>query len=141
MCVYVCMSPLIVSLYYYLILSMSHYVNLIHPRRACAARVTVVVLSFRPSVCLLPRFLPLRATRRPISDTNGFSATLALFSKWYFFCKNAAFESYGVKQSEGANTQISTGLPRQLCIPWRHQKLQRRATIDSRLLSSNVASQ
>ena len=52
---------------------------LINPRRACAARVTVVVLSFRPSVCLLPRFLPLRARRRPTSDTNGFSATLALF--------------------------------------------------------------
>ena len=33
------------------------------------------------SVCLLPRFLPLRATRRPKSDTNGFSATLALFKK------------------------------------------------------------
>ena len=29
-----------------------------------------------------------------------------------FFCKNAAFESYGVKQSEEANMQISTGLPR-----------------------------
>ena len=29
-----------------------------------------------------------------------------------FFCKNVAFESYGVKQSEEANMQISTGLPR-----------------------------
>ena len=28
------------------------------------------------------------------------------------FYKNAAFESYGVKQSEEANIQISTGLPR-----------------------------
>ena len=28
------------------------------------------------------------------------------------FVKNAAFKSYGVKQSEGANMQISTGLPR-----------------------------
>ena len=28
------------------------------------------------------------------------------------FGKTAAFESYGVKQSEGANMQISTGLPR-----------------------------
>ena len=74
----------------------------------------VVVLSFRPSsvFCLLPRLLPLRARRRPISDTNGFSAILALFFKWYFFCKNAAFESYGVKQSEEANMRISTGLPR-----------------------------
>ena len=55
--------------------------NVINPRRACAARVTVVVLSFCLSVCLLPRLLPLRATRRPISDTNGFSAILALFLK------------------------------------------------------------
>ena len=55
----------------------------INPRRACAARVIVLGLLFCPSVCpsvcLLPRFLPLRATRRPKSDTNGFSATLALF--------------------------------------------------------------
>ena len=29
-----------------------------------------------------------------------------------FFCKNAAFEGYGVKQSEEANMQIRTGLPR-----------------------------
>ena len=54
---------------------------LVNPRRACAARVTVLGLSFRLSVCpsvrLLPRFLPLRATRRPKSDTNGFSTTLA----------------------------------------------------------------
>ena len=66
---------------------------------------------FGPSVCLLPRFLPLRATRRPKSDTNGFSATLDKI-KDGDFGKNAAFESYGVKQSEGANMQISTGLPR-----------------------------
>ena len=75
-----------------------------------------VILSVCLSVCLLPRFLPLRATRRPISDSNGFSATLALFHAITFersiFHKNAAFESYGVKQSEEANMQISTGLPR-----------------------------
>ena len=53
----------------------------INPRRDCAARVTVLGLSFCLSVCLLPRFLPLRATRRPISDTYGFRATLALFLK------------------------------------------------------------
>ena len=32
--------------------------------------------------------------------------------KMEFFCRNAAFESYGVKQSGEANIQISTGLPR-----------------------------
>ena len=31
----------------------------------------------RPSVRLLPCFLPIHATRWPKSDTNGFSATLA----------------------------------------------------------------
>ena len=55
--------------------------SLVNPRRACAARVTVlglcVCLSVYLSVCLLPRFLPPRATNRPKSDTNGFSATLA----------------------------------------------------------------
>ena len=116
------------------------YMYIINSRRACAARVTVVVLSFCLSVCLL-RFLPLRATRRPISDTNGFSATLPLFLKLRFFCKNAAFESYGVKQSEEANMQISTGLPRPALRTWRQQKLQCRASVDSRVLSSSVASQ
>ena len=55
--------------------------SLVNPRRACAARVTVlglcVCLFVCLSVCLLPRFLPPRATNRPKSDTNGFSATLA----------------------------------------------------------------
>ena len=54
---------------------------IINPQRACAARVTVLGLSFlpsvRPSVCPVPLILPLRATRRPKSDTNGFSTTLS----------------------------------------------------------------
>ena len=39
------------------------------------------------------------------------------------FAETTAFERYGVKTSERANMQISTGLPRQLCVPWRRQKL------------------
>ena len=93
--------------------------ELVNPRRACAARVTVyscfVILPACLSVCLLPRFLPLRA---PIGDTNGFSATLALFLKYRVFFVNAALESYGVKQSEGANMQISAGLPRPALCTW-----------------------
>ena len=99
-----------------------------------------VIPSVRPSVCLLPCFLPLRARRRPISDTNVFSATLALFLKWNF-CKNAAFANYGVKQSEEANMQISTGLPRPALRTLEAPEVQRRASIDSRMLSSSVASQ
>ena len=53
----------------------------INPRRACAARVTVLGLSVLPSVrqsvCPVPLILALRATRRPKRATNGFSATLA----------------------------------------------------------------
>ena len=33
--------------------------------------------SVRPSVCPVPLILPLRATRRPNSNTNGFSTTLS----------------------------------------------------------------
>ena len=43
---------------------------IINPRRACAARVTVVVLC----VCLSATILALQATRRVMSDTNSFSA-------------------------------------------------------------------
>ena len=51
--------------------------------------------SFLPSVCLLPRFLRLRATRQQNSDTNGFIATLASLKG--DFRITAAFKSYGVK--------------------------------------------
>ena len=62
--------------------------TLINPWRACAARVTVVVLSFCLSVCLSVCYHAfcryIRAIKLPISDTNGFSATLALFLKPFF---------------------------------------------------------
>ena len=45
--------------------------TVINPRRACAARVTVLGLC----VCLLPRFLPPHATMRPTRYTSGFSGT------------------------------------------------------------------
>ena len=44
---------------------------IINPRRACAARVTVVVLC----VCVSTTILGLQATRRLMSYTNSFSAT------------------------------------------------------------------
>ena len=45
----------------------------INPRRACAARVTVICLC----VCLSTTILGLQATGRLISDTNSFSTTMA----------------------------------------------------------------
>ena len=44
---------------------------IINPRRACAARVTVVVLC----VCVCATILGLQATRRLMGDTNSFIAT------------------------------------------------------------------
>ena len=51
-----------------------YHTVLINSRRACAARVTVVVLSVCLSVCA-HSILGLQATRRLMSDTNSFSAT------------------------------------------------------------------
>ena len=64
----------------------------INPRRACAARVTVVVLC----VCVSTTILGLQATRRLMSDTNSFSATRAR-KKCGDFAETTAFERYGVK--------------------------------------------
>ena len=58
--------------------------DLINPRRACAARVTVVVLCVCLSVCLSTTILAPRATRRLMSDTNRFSATRAGKIMWRF---------------------------------------------------------
>ena len=55
----------------------TYILHIINPRCACAARVTVLGLSVLPSVCPVPLILALRATRRPKSATNRFSATLA----------------------------------------------------------------
>ena len=62
---------------------LAYIIIIINPRRACAARVTVVVLLFCLSVCyhVFCRYGQ-QDLRRPISDTNGFSATLALFFKF-----------------------------------------------------------
>ena len=69
---------------------------IVNPRRACAARVTIVVLCVclfvRLFVCLSASILTLQATRRLMSDTSSFSATRA-------GAETTAFERYGVKTS------------------------------------------
>ena len=57
--------------------ALQHIVSLINPRRASAARVTVVGLCVCVFVCLSTTILALQATRRLMSDTNSFSATRA----------------------------------------------------------------
>ena len=79
-------------------------------------RSEVVVLSFRPSVLSVRLSVPTfsAATRNKTANNRYYQVQChtGFIFKMAFFCKNAAFESYGVKQSEGANMQISTGLPR-----------------------------
>ena len=88
-------------------------VHLINPRHACAARVTVVVLSFCLSVCLSVTTFSAATRNKTVNERyKRVQCHTGFIFKIAFFCKNAAFESYGVKQSEGANMQISTGLPR-----------------------------
>ena len=95
----------------------------INPRRACAARVTVVVLSFCLSVCLSVVVLSFCLSVCLSVTTFSAATSNKTANKRYEWVqchtgfilkigKNAAFESYGVKQSEEANMQISTGLPR-----------------------------
>ena len=101
-------------------------VPFINPRRACAARVTVVVLSFCLSVCLsvvvlsfclsvclsVTTFSAATSNKTANKRYEWVQCHTGCILKIAFFCKNAAFESYGVKQSEEANMQIGTGLPR-----------------------------
>ena len=62
----------------------------INPRRACAARVTVVVC-----VCLSAPFQPLRVKVSPENDINA-SSRQDKENKTGDFLKNAPFKSYGV---------------------------------------------
>ena len=91
---------------------MSSHTCFINPRRACAARVTVLGHpSVRPSVCLLPRFLPLRATRRPKAIPTG-SVPHWLDFKNGDFRKSTAFKSYGVKTKRTSQYANKHDLPR-----------------------------
>ena len=83
-----------------------------NPRSACAARVTVLGLCVCLFVCLSVCY----HVFCHYAQRDGQKAIpMGSVPHWLYFRdfdKNAAFESYGVKQSEGANMQISTGLPR-----------------------------
>ena len=74
------------------------FISIINPWRACAARVTVVVLcvclSVCVSVCLSTTILTLQATRQLMSDTKSFSATRARKVMWRFCCNNCVREMW-----------------------------------------------
>ena len=133
---------------------MSDYKSLIIPRRACAARVTIVV----PCICVCLSILALQGTRRLMSDTNSFSGTWARRRKWRFCWNDCVRERQTATVVDSVawpNPSISSAhasirrdqrsmlahldLIRLLCVPWRHKKPQRRVCIDSRMLSTTVA--
>ena len=97
----------------------------------------------RSSVCLLPRFLPQRARNLRNSDSNGFSATQAWFNTVILIKKILSSKVMVRKASEQANCKLAKSYldrVRLLCVPWRHKKSQRTACVDSRILSTTVAS-
>ena len=65
--------------------------DIINPRRACAARVTVLGLCVSVSVCLSVSILALQAMTQLMSDANSFSKTSARKLKWRF-AKTITFE-------------------------------------------------
>ena len=87
-------------------------------------------------VCLSPGYLPSRAIKNDTSIQRRINVKKILWG----FLWNCLLRS-GENQ---VNKQISAGLPqmsaRLLCVTWKHQRLQRGASIDSRMLSSSVAS-
>ena len=66
--------------------------SLVNPRRACAARVTVLGSL---CVCLSAPFRPLRVKVSPENDTNA-SSRQDKENQTGDFLKNAPFKSYGV---------------------------------------------
>ena len=70
---------------------------IINPRRACAARVTVVVLCVCVYVCMcVHSYLPPHTLESQKRDTNGFCAMQGSFLNFADFPKNALFKGYGV---------------------------------------------
>ena len=95
-----------------------------------------------------------------MSDTNSFSGIWARKRKWRFCLNDCVRERQTDAVADSVawpNPSISSahacirGVQRSmlahldliclLCVPWRHKKPQRRVCIDSRMLSTTVASQ
>ena len=115
---------------------------IINPRRACTARVTVVVLSFCLSVCLSVCY---HVFCRYAQQDGQYAILMGSVPHWLYF-KNSVFVKMLCSRVMAWNKvkklicKLALAYLDQLCVPWRHQKLQRRASIDSRVLSSSVAS-
>ena len=72
-----------------------------------------VILSVCLSVCLsVTTFSAATSNKTANKRYEWVQCHTGFIFKIAFFVKNVALESYGVKQSEEANMQINTGLPR-----------------------------
>ena len=130
----------------------------INPRRTCAARVAVVVLSLCVSACrCLFCHYRLRGSLSAIPTAAELCEAKILKSD---FAETTAFESEKLARSRtelrGPTHQLAVhmrilcafkmrgaaNLDRvlSLCVPWRHKNSQRMACIDSRMLYTTVAS-
>ena len=127
--------------------------HIINPRRAWAARVTVVVrVCVCVSVCLsVTPLLECSFVSQTIYTTyltgnegqkflNGFlwKCSVAKLERFHHCTTNASIRHFIT--AENAHTHRLDRV-RLLCVSWRHKKTQRRACIDSRILSTAVAIQ
>ena len=81
-----------------------------NPQRACAGRVTVVVLCVCVSVCLSTTILALQATRRLMSDTNSFSSYKGMKNNVAILLKRLRSRDMAWKQAKKPICIMSTGL-------------------------------
>ena len=103
-----------------------------NPRRACAARVTVVVLCVCLSVSSYSRY---EAARERYRRLQNYAILKGIFPE------TTALERYAVETREKANMHWAyRDLIRSLCVPWGLRKSQRIASIDSRMLSTTATS-
>ena len=119
---------------------------LVNPRRACARGLVLgrsvrpsFLLSFRLSVCYhVFCDYAQRDNKTAIPTPHWLRFKKRRFS--YNCCVRKLWREKQVKEPICKLAQAYLHRVRSLCVSWRHKKSQRRACIDSRLLSTTVAS-
>ena len=114
--------------------------EIVKPQHSCAASVTCSCRMCL-SVCCQPKSHCSRAMNRSTNNTR-YSASGIGRKVCRVFSETAVFESYGVKHERKSQyARIRTERVRSLCVSWRHKKSQQKSCIDSRMVSTAVASQ
>ena len=110
--------------------------TLINPRRACAARVPSVCLSVTTSSATTRN----ETTKQRYQRVHRYTGFILKRRFSYNCCVQKLWREKRENKPICKLAQAYLHRVRLLCVPWRHKKSQRRASIDSRMLSTTVAS-